>query len=902
MPDDTVAESCKSKGASELGCQNQSLGEDIPISGTAFSLHYQSDRQLGRAGPDPVAISDAQGLGGWTLSVHHALNSQVITQFCIDGSCTPWGLQPKALFLGDGQMRSAAQEFTNIEPCGAKATHSETQAISQMSESVSLPDSSSFSTTVGPDPRWGIQVPVNTKTTLTFGGLTMNSTSARNVVLVTPNNPFSLTRLTDVTAVNGRSYTSEYTSSNRAYKNTSPDGRQSTVQLDVNERIASSQFGDLLATNLAYDSRGRLASVTEGTRREVLTYDTNGYLASITDPLGLKTTFTHDIVGKRLTTTLPDGRILHYAYDANSNLTSITPPGKSAHAFAFTAVNLPLSYTPPAISGTGATRYLYDADRRLSMVIRPDGETVKYSYDHAGRLSSMVMPTATLNYGYSATTCNLVSAGISGGEELTYGYDGPLLTTTSWTGMVAGKLSKVYNNNFWIVSESIGGGTTVAFTYDNDGLLTKAGALTLNRSTTNGLITGTTLGSASDARTYNPFGEITGYIASYKGTPVYNVALVRDNLGRITQMSESIGGKTNTYGYNYDSSGRLISVLQNGHSASSYTYDSNSNRLTGTAGTVTEKGTYDAQDRLLGYGSALYTYTPKGELASKSIGGMKATYQYDALGNLLVVTLANGKKISYVIDPQSRRVGKKVNGTLAAGFIYDDDRLVAQLNASNAIVSQFIYASSDSVPDYMLTGGVIYRIFSDHLGSPRLIVNASTGQIAERIDYDEFGNVTTDTNPGFQPFGFAGGLYDQDTKLVRFGARDYDASIGRWTAKDPILFSGSDSNLYGYALNDPVNLTDPNGLDNVPDVFGESLPSKAQRAQPPKKGVQEYKEVEKEAEKTSQSALEYFKSLKDIFKKTFCGDDKTPPPPPPPPQPKPKAPPKLPEFKWKPAT
>src|SRR6202021_834279 len=87
---------------------------DIPISGTVFSLHYQSDRQLGRAGADPVAISDAQGLGGWTLSVHHALNSQVITQFCIDGSCTPWGLQPKPLFLGDGQMRSAASVPTPV--------------------------------------------------------------------------------------------------------------------------------------------------------------------------------------------------------------------------------------------------------------------------------------------------------------------------------------------------------------------------------------------------------------------------------------------------------------------------------------------------------------------------------------------------------------------------------------------------------------------------------------------------------------------------------------------------------------------------------------------------------------------------------------------------------------------
>ncbi|MFZ1827466.1 MAG: RHS repeat-associated core domain-containing protein [Candidatus Competibacteraceae bacterium] len=55
-----------------------------------------------------------------------------------------------------------------------------------------------------------------------------------------------------------------------------------------------------------------------------------------------------------------------------------------------------------------------------------------------------------------------------------------------------------------------------------------------------------------------------------------------------------------------------------------------------------------------------------------------------------------------------------------------------------------------------------------------------------------------DTNPGFQPFGFAGGLYDQDTGLVRFGARDYDPETGRWTAKDPILFAGGDANLFAY--------------------------------------------------------------------------------------------------------
>lgn len=61
------------------------------------------------------------------------------------------------------------------------------------------------------------------------------------------------------------------------------------------------------------------------------------------------------------------------------------------------------------------------------------------------------------------------------------------------------------------------------------------------------------------------------------------------------------------------------------------------------------------------------------------------------------------------------------------------------------------------------------------------------------------------------PFGFAGGLHDRDTGLVRFGYRDYDPDTGRWTAKDPILFAGGDTDLYGYCLNDPVNKIDPDG-------------------------------------------------------------------------------------------
>jgi RHS repeat-associated protein len=403
-------------------------------------------------------------------------------------------------------------------------------------------------------------------------------------------------------------------------------------------------------------------------------------------------------------------------------------------------------------------------------------------------------------------------------------------------------VSRVYNNNFWVASESIEGGNTIAFSYDNDGLLTNAGALGLTRTATNGLITGTALGSAADARAYDPFGELTGYTAFFNGAALYAETLTRDADGRESAKTEiwrqpvfnrasmpgtpilptppppSFKVTTNTFAYTYDAAGRLTRVTENGKSVSGYSYDTNSNRLRATTASATVSGFYDAQDRLLAYGSASYSYTADGELASRKAGTQTTTYNYDVLGNLVALTLPAGAKITYIVDAANRRVGKEVNGVLEQGFLYDGPRIVAQLNGSNAVVSQFVYATGGTAPDYMLQGGATYRIFSDQLGSPLLVVNASTGAVAEQIDYDEFGNVISDTNPGFQPFGFAGGLYDQDTKLVRFGARDYDPSTGRWTAKDPILFNGGDANLYGYVLNDPVNLRDPSGTQDTPDA------------------------------------------------------------------------------------
>jgi len=337
--------------------------------------------------------------------------------------------------------------------------------------------------------------------------------------------------------------------------------------------------------------------------------------------------------------------------------------------------------------------------------------------------------------------------------------------------------------------------------------------LSLTRNPGNGLLTATTLGTTTTSRGYNPFGELQTASASDGATSLYDVSYTRDALGRIEQKSETIQGVTTTYDYIYDLSGRLTDVEQDGIPVANYVYDTNGNRIGGSTSTGSINATYDAQDRLNSYNGVTYNYTTNGELTSKTESGVTTTYDYDLLGNLMQVVLPGDITIDYVIDGQNRRIGKRVNGSLTQGFLYQDQlNPVAELDGAGAVVSRFIYGSKINVPDYMVKGGVTYRIISDHLGSPRLVIDTTNGAVTQRIDYDEFGNITNDTNPSFQPFGFAGGIYDQHTGLVRFGARDYDPEIGRWTAKDPIGFAGGDANLYGYVFNDPINLIDPLGL------------------------------------------------------------------------------------------
>jgi RHS repeat-associated protein len=428
-----------------------------------------------------------------------------------------------------------------------------------------------------------------------------------------------------------------------------------------------------------------------------------------------------------------------------------------------------------------------------------------------GRRISVTFSRGALTYSYDPSTNNISSVSAPGGVGLNYSYEGSLPTSMSWTGSVQGSVAESYDDNLRVISQSVNGQNAIAFGYDNDDLLTSAGNLTLVRSPQHGLITGTTLGTVTDTRSYNEFLEALSYVATANGNNLLGEQYTYDKLGRITQKTETIEGVPATYSYAYDVAGWLTQVAKDGTPIATYTYDANGNRLTGPG--VSTNATYDDQDRLLQYGTNTYTYAASGELTTRVKNGQTATFAYDELGNLTHVSLPGGTQIDYLVDGQGQRIGKSVNGTLVQRLLYSDKlQPVAELDSNNQVVTRFVYGTRENVPEYLIRSGTTYRILTDHLGSPRLVVNTATGLAEQRMDYDAFGNITQDTHPGFQPFGFAGGLYDPDTQLVHFGARDYDPEIGRFTIQDPLSFANGQTNLYAYAAGDPVNLKDPSGL------------------------------------------------------------------------------------------
>jgi len=430
----------------------------------------------------------------------------------------------------------------------------------------------------------------------------------------------------------------------------------------------------------------------------------------------------------------------------------------------------------------------------------PEGN-ISYSYDCGGKLGSVTKGT----------------------ESTSYTYDGSLLLTDTRT-TVNAVIDYTYDTDMRVGSIGYAWGVD-SFLYDNDGLLTNAGPFTITRNVANGLPEAVSDGTVVQGRVFSGYGEVDSVGYSVGAAAPYSWSVTRDNAGRITQKVENIGIDTVTWDYTYDLIGRLETVYKDSLLAEAYSYDDNGNRLSenNILRGISRSYTHSVEDHVLTAGADTYAFDVDGFLTSRTIASGAhsgtATFDYSSRGELLSVTLPNTDVITYDHDPLGRRVAKRVNGVIVEKYLWQDaTTLLAVYDGADALIQRFSYADG-RMPVSMVYNAATYYLTYDQVGSLRAVTD-STGAIVKRIDYDSFGNILTDSNPAFTvPFGFAGGLHDRDTGLVRFGARDYDPAIGRWTAKDPIDFAGGDLNLYGYVLGDPVNGVDISGLIPFTNIY-----------------------------------------------------------------------------------
>ena len=419
-------------------------------------------------------------------------------------------------------------------------------------------------------------------------------------------------------------------------------------------------------------------------------------------------------------------------------------------------------------------------------------EVYTYSYDYADRVSKV---EHTL-----------------GGTKITladYTYDSfGRLSTKSLHGSAANKLTYAYNLRSWLT-----GITSTRFTqnlYYNTGVGTAR---------YNGNISSMTWKSGNES-------TVRGYKFTYDGLDRMLNATYGETAGISTnanRFSENVTG--------YDKNGNIKGLQRYGQlSSAAYgmidnlTLTLNGNQLNRVDDAVTASAYNGGFEFKNGANAAdEYSYDANGNLTkdlNKGISGI--TYNFLNLPN--VVTFSDGSTITYTYgaDGTKLRTVHKIGSTTTTTDYCGN--VVYENGVQKLLLTEEGYVTlSDSKYHYYL---------KDHQGNNRVVISQS-GTVEETNHYYPFGGAFASTS-NVQPYKYNGKELDSKKGLnwYDYGARHYDAALGRFTTNDRFAEKYYSMSPYQYGANNPVNNIDvngdtivvnpnPNGLiDNVRIFFG----------------------------------------------------------------------------------
>ena len=587
-------------------------------------------------------------------------------------------------------------------------------------------------------------------------------------------------RIQTVTDNNGYTLTCAYDAFDRITTITCPD---TTVQTFTYTLLDMTAITDRAGrqTNFGYNNVRQMIKRTDPLGRVTLfQWCKCGALRRLADPMGRTTTWRHDIQGRLTCKEYADGSQVTYLYeDTTSRLRQRIDESLQVTQYNYNRDDTlsRISYTNTAVA-TPPVAFTYDASYTRVTSMTDGTGTTRYGYVPitpqptlgAGQLATIdgPLPGATITYGYDAL-----------GRQVSAGIDG---TTSTVTFDAAGR----------VTSETNALGT---FTYTYDGNSFRETSQTCpNGQTTQRSYGGNLLD--------NNLQQITNQNGA---TPISEFLYSYDQArALITSWSQQSDAQAPfLYGLGYDAADQLTSAAVSPATATtpaaSYTYDPAGNRSSEQIGATITNLSYNALNELT---------------ASDAPGTATTTHQWDAEHRLTTVT--SGSQITQLTyDGYGRCIGI----LQSAGGAETSNRLflwaggqIREERAPDGTVSKRFFRQGVSLETGATAGAYFYT--RDHLGSIRELTD-STGSIRARYSYDPFGRPTHLTGDLDTDFGFAGMLYLVELSLGVTRFRAYDPNIGRWLSRDPLKDAEQKQgpNLYTYVGNNPVNLTDPSGLE-----------------------------------------------------------------------------------------